>query len=363
MLRTSASGPTRCARPRRDRWDRRRACAPSATKMWNALVRQPVGGLVASPDGGVAPAPNRSPRSSPASPPLRASRRLDPAGRDLPAPRVGDEPMPPQQQHARDRDRGRPCPRPCSACAPRDARSARRRGSRRRRASRRTHSLSYSDRSPCTVHRMVRTYAGPVLSPARRRELGAFYTPVDVAERLVDIALAGLDGAPVVCDPACGDGAFLLAAAVVLAERGVSPTSIARRSAVGLRHRSGGGGRDATRDRGLVRGRPRRPPAGRGRSDHGRAVAWAIRRSGRQPAVPQSARASNGAPRPPPASARRHRRPVHRHGLALPRRGPPARALRWAGRARPAAVARRRPRRGTGTRSGRRHARGALVVR
>ncbi len=75
---------------------------------------------------------------------------------------------------------------------------------------------------------MVRTYAGAVLSPARRRELGAFYTPVDVAERLVEIALAGLDGAPVVCDPSCGDGAFLLAAAVVLAERGVPPTSIAR---------------------------------------------------------------------------------------------------------------------------------------
>ena len=33
-----------------------------------------------------------------------------------------------------------------------------------------------------------------MLSPARRRALGAFYTPVDVAERLVTIALDGLRG-------------------------------------------------------------------------------------------------------------------------------------------------------------------------
>jgi len=50
-----------------------------------------------------------------------------------------------------------------------------------------------------------------MLSRARRRELGAFYTPSDVADRLVERALP--EGAPVVCDPACGDGAFLLAAA------------------------------------------------------------------------------------------------------------------------------------------------------
>ncbi|MEY2571091.1 MAG: Methylase, partial [Acidimicrobiaceae bacterium] len=50
-----------------------------------------------------------------------------------------------------------------------------------------------------------------MLSAARRRELGAFYTPVDVAARLVAIALDGLGGTPLVCDPACGDGAFLLA--------------------------------------------------------------------------------------------------------------------------------------------------------
>ena len=67
-----------------------------------------------------------------------------------------------------------------------------------------------------------------MLSPTRRRELGAFYTPVDVADRLVAIALDGVEGAPMVCDPACGDGVFLLAAARALAERGVEPARIAR---------------------------------------------------------------------------------------------------------------------------------------
>ncbi len=67
-----------------------------------------------------------------------------------------------------------------------------------------------------------------VLSPARRRELGAFYTPADVAGRLVEIALAGLDGMPAVCDPACGDGAFLVAAGTLLARRGLAPATVAR---------------------------------------------------------------------------------------------------------------------------------------
>jgi hypothetical protein len=58
--------------------------------------------------------------------------------------------------------------------------------------------------------------------------LGAFYTPVDVADRLVAIALDGVDGAPLVCDPSCGDGAFLLAAARALQARGLAPEHIAR---------------------------------------------------------------------------------------------------------------------------------------
>lgn len=64
-------------------------------------------------------------------------------------------------------------------------------------------------------------------SPARRRELGAFYTPPDVAARLVAIALEGAGGEPLVCDPACGDGAFLLAAADALAARGIPRDAIA----------------------------------------------------------------------------------------------------------------------------------------
>ncbi|MEY2434865.1 MAG: hypothetical protein QOC92_4590 [Acidimicrobiaceae bacterium] len=67
-----------------------------------------------------------------------------------------------------------------------------------------------------------------MLSPARRRELGAFYTPVDVAERLVSIALDGVEIPPVVCDPSCGDGVFLLAAGEQLAARGIPRHVIAR---------------------------------------------------------------------------------------------------------------------------------------
>jgi hypothetical protein len=67
-----------------------------------------------------------------------------------------------------------------------------------------------------------------MLSPTRRRALGAFYTPADVADRLVAIALDGAGPAPMVCDPACGDGVFLLAAGRALAARGIAPARIAR---------------------------------------------------------------------------------------------------------------------------------------
>ena len=67
-----------------------------------------------------------------------------------------------------------------------------------------------------------------MLSPTRRRALGAFYTPVDVAERLVAIALDGVDHGPLVCDPSCGDGVFLLAAGRALAARGIARDRIAR---------------------------------------------------------------------------------------------------------------------------------------
>src|SRR3954469_18041918 len=67
-----------------------------------------------------------------------------------------------------------------------------------------------------------------MLTAARRRALGAYYTPRDVADRLVAIALEGAPAAPLVCDPACGDGVFLLAAGEALAARGVSREVVAR---------------------------------------------------------------------------------------------------------------------------------------
>jgi len=51
-----------------------------------------------------------------------------------------------------------------------------------------------------------------LLAHGERKGRGAFYTPPEVADELVAWAVGGLDD-PVVCDPACGGGAFLLAAA------------------------------------------------------------------------------------------------------------------------------------------------------
>lgn len=52
-----------------------------------------------------------------------------------------------------------------------------------------------------------------LLEPNRRRRLGAHHTPPDLARRLVALALDGLGPDAVVLDPACGGGAFLIAAA------------------------------------------------------------------------------------------------------------------------------------------------------
>ncbi|MEJ5256257.1 MAG: N-6 DNA methylase [Acidimicrobiales bacterium] len=54
-----------------------------------------------------------------------------------------------------------------------------------------------------------------------RRRMGVFYTPTTVAFGLARLALAGSEGAVRVCDPACGGGAFLLAAGRVLEARGL----------------------------------------------------------------------------------------------------------------------------------------------
>jgi hypothetical protein len=66
---------------------------------------------------------------------------------------------------------------------------------------------------------------------ANRRRAGVHYTPSALARRLAELALDGLvDGSVAVCDPACGGGAFLLAAGEVLASH-----RLARREIVELR--------------------------------------------------------------------------------------------------------------------------------
>ncbi len=62
-----------------------------------------------------------------------------------------------------------------------------------------------------------------------RRRIGSYYTPVTVARTLIARARAQHDDVlgtmPLVCDPACGGGAFLLEAASQLAERAKKNTS------------------------------------------------------------------------------------------------------------------------------------------
>ncbi len=61
-----------------------------------------------------------------------------------------------------------------------------------------------------------------LLHPVARRASGAHFTPRDVARALVAFALDGLDidDSATFCDPTCGGGAFLLAMAAWLHERG-----------------------------------------------------------------------------------------------------------------------------------------------
>ncbi|MFN0132108.1 MAG: class I SAM-dependent DNA methyltransferase [Phycisphaerales bacterium] len=67
----------------------------------------------------------------------------------------------------------------------------------------------------------------PVPARPSRRRAGIYYTPAPLADHLADQAL-GPDPRHI-CDPACGCGAILLAAARHLLARGVSPADIARR--------------------------------------------------------------------------------------------------------------------------------------
>jgi adenine-specific DNA-methyltransferase len=56
-------------------------------------------------------------------------------------------------------------------------------------------------------------------SPQLRKQRGAFFTPLAIAEHLADWALRGLGNEGLVLDPTCGEGVFLLAAATKLASR------------------------------------------------------------------------------------------------------------------------------------------------
>lgn len=63
------------------------------------------------------------------------------------------------------------------------------------------------------------------LDPVERRKLGAHHTPPDLARRLCRLAVDGVDASTaVVLDPACGGGAFLVAAAELLVSSGLTPT-------------------------------------------------------------------------------------------------------------------------------------------
>jgi hypothetical protein len=73
------------------------------------------------------------------------------------------------------------------------------------------------------------------IAPHRRRRTGAHYTPPTLARRLAEIALEGLTDDPAgVCDPACGGGAFLLAAGEVLEAAGLHRREIVERRLWGI---------------------------------------------------------------------------------------------------------------------------------
>lgn len=87
-------------------------------------------------------------------------------------------------------------------------------------------------------------WAYEALADEHQRRQGLHYTPRDLAERLVALGVDGLDlrlgdvdpagAAFTVCDPACGGGAFLLAAARRLTAAGVDRRAVVERHVVGI---------------------------------------------------------------------------------------------------------------------------------
>ncbi|MGB6058462.1 MAG: N-6 DNA methylase [Microthrixaceae bacterium] len=76
------------------------------------------------------------------------------------------------------------------------------------------------------ARREVAQYEASLHTDDRKRR-GVHYTPLELARFLVGRAMGRFDRPPLnVCDPTCGGGIFLLAAAEVLAERGVDPVEI-----------------------------------------------------------------------------------------------------------------------------------------
>lgn len=66
-----------------------------------------------------------------------------------------------------------------------------------------------------------------LLADGHRRQRGVHYTPDSVAGTLVDRALGGVDvELPLICDPSCGGGVFLLAAARLLRGNGIDPIDV-----------------------------------------------------------------------------------------------------------------------------------------
>lgn len=73
------------------------------------------------------------------------------------------------------------------------------------------------------------------LSDQLRRRLGAHYTPPELAGRLVELGWTALGREPrVVCDPSCGAGSILLAAAERFLRAGSEPTEIVGNRLLGV---------------------------------------------------------------------------------------------------------------------------------